>query len=323
MVRSASVGNAGSVSGGITVTIVQDRDTCGQQIPALLQELKLSQEVLELSSGNIPAEGACEDTVLLITTMPSGWLNYHQVFFDRFRHSVTQWIVLLLNENPYVRSHLETFMRVEGSRLHIFATNPENPDFPHIEQQIRKFCRIRQKKVLLYSRRPNCGKETLKTLLQAYLPGWEFEITDQVPAVQAISNSNAAHVLIAGKDLKDFEVSVPSEVQPLYVLTMPDKNVQQYLDRASLPRKLCLTVSRYQSLTETQAADRLFFVSPLYELWHNEKIDPRLDERFLMWDAFGLPETRVQYTKENISAFLSQFEEGKHLAQKLRGKRDK
>ena len=142
---------------------------------------------------------------------------------------------------------------------------------------------------------------------------------DDFDNVEAIAASDASHILIVGKTMRDLAVPVPKEVRPIYVLTMLDENIQLYLDRASLPRELCRTVVRFQPMTQTEAASRLFYVSPLYETWRNDKLDPKLDDRFIMWDEFGLPEIWDRYTIENITAFLDQFDEGKRLAQRIRG----
>lgn len=296
--------------------VIRDMDTSEAQSQEILNKLGMAKEAMSVLDESVDPLAEDTDGVLLITSMPSGWLGYHQNFFEKHRRDASYWIVLLLNDDPIVIEQAKIGFNADGIRLCLKPIT-DNTDFGQVLSEIKSVSKVNKQKVFLYSIRPNCGKKTLTDCLQEDLEGWAFETAQEAPFTDKLAESDAAHIVIVGKTLKDFAVSVPKNMNPLYVLTMPDENVQAYLHMDELPLRLLEMIPSHLQWTEEAAASHLFYISPLYEQWRKMEIIPALDSRFIMWDNFGLPLSREAYTKENIRLFLAQFNQCDRLVKRL------
>lgn len=300
------------------MTIVIDHDTPKLIAERILTFMDMEGEPFILDSYNDPLAHIITERILLVTSMPDGWLGYHQAFFEAHKSDTAEWIVILLNKDPVTINQARLGFTTNGIRLHLFDCDPDTTDWEKLNEVICKLTRIRRNKVLLYSLRPECGKKTLAKLLSEELPEWTFETAEEDLSRDLLSETDASQIIIVGSLMKDFCVPLPEGVQPFYVLTMPDENVQTYLKRKVLPIELLDYIPPELKWTMEAADAHFFCVSPLYETWRQNGTDPVLDARFIMWDEFGLPLPHESYTQENIRSFISQFDQCNALAQALK-----
>lgn len=292
--------------------IVRDADVLPQQASQLANVLGLAvkpSSIGVLNGIDDPLEQIKTNVIVLITAMRRGWLAYHRKFFQVHKADVPIWIVLLTNTDPVIYSQAQSGFQASGVRVYLHAVDPENSCLAQLREEVCTIARIQPHKVLLYSIRPHCGKRTLKALLSESLQDWSFETAEENLTQSPLEKSDAAHIIIVGTILKDFAVTLPRGIQPLYVLTMPDQNVQNYLHRRDLAAQLLRLVPRSWNWTEENATAHLFYISPLYEEWRRINMNPTTAAQFIMWDEFGLPVPRTAYTPERIQAFLAQFNE--------------
>lgn len=300
--------------------IIRDVDTSEEVVYKILERLDLTlgeEKLAVLDGSGDPFQGREADKVVFITSMNHGWLGYHQSFFRQRQRDIPLWIVLLLNDNPVVCNQAESGFKADGIRLGLFSINSEQDDMSAIAKEIRRLYNVKPKKGLLYSIRPQCGKQSLQRLLEEGLPDWSFETAEESFSEDYLVTTDASQIIIVGKTIQDFSLSVPKGMQPFYVLTMPDENVQVYLRQSLLPAKILKVIPSTLRWTEDGAAKHLFYISPLYEWWRRIGTDPSLDMRFVMWDEFGLPVSRNVYIPEKIQEFLAQFNQCEALIQAL------
>lgn len=299
--------------------IVRDTDTSQKRVAQILNRLSLNAEhTVVLGNDRDPLSGAKGDCVIFITTMPNGCLGYQKNFFDTHRHNIPLWGVLLLNEDESVHSQLNVFFRSNGLRRRIFKITSDT-DYNALADELTVLASIHPRLVAIYSARPNCGRRSLMRLLSEYLPDWEFKPADKYSAQNSFSATNAGQIIFVGQTLEDISQFCSLENKSLfYVLTMPDMNVQGYLNQAHLPELMLEYGGMPESWTEALVKQHLFYISPLYENWYHTNTNPKLDDRFVMWDRFGLPCLKKDYTDEHVRDFLSQFQQCGALAQALR-----
>lgn len=298
--------------------IIRDRDTEQERAAQIMEQLSINVDSMAvLDEQYDPLSETSDDCVLFLTTMPAGCLGYQRTFFDAHRHSIPLWGVLLLNDSAVVYNHLDAFFGSNGLRRRVFRVTADT-DFETLSKELTKLTSIHPRRVLLYSVRPHCGKRSLAQLLSEDLPTWEFRTMEENPPHSGLPSTDAGQILIMGQTLSELcAVRLPAGVEPFYVLTMPDMYVQAYLNREQLPGRLLEHDGPPVSWTEANAQRHLFYVSPLYESWYRTNTNPVLDERFVMWDRFGLPCPRRDYTEEKIQEFLSQFQQCRNLANAL------
>ena len=238
--------------------IIRDKDVSEEQIEEILNGLNLETDSLKVSilKDDIdPLEGRNADSIVFVSNMECGWLGYHKTFFERHKKRVPRWIILLLNTDSVIRNHVEMGFTAEGIRVHLFSIDSEKQNLGSVSEKIHKLIKIKQKKILIYSRRPACGKRTLQNLLKENLPDWTIETAESGSAGETIESSDAAHILILGKTMKDFAFAIPKEVQPVYILTMLDQNVQTWLEPKRFSRMLWEEISPYLNWTEDTVMD--------------------------------------------------------------------
>ncbi len=249
------------------------------------------------------------DSVVFITDLPTGILDYHAKFFSLNKSSVKSWTVILLNKNKVTQKQAKLCFSAPGVRVNLLTDTDTPGDIQSIRESIAEADRVQSKTVLIYSVRPDVEKELLKELLEARLPNYNFQTATETPGEDLLSKTSAAHVIVTGRTMEDFNVPLPSGISPLYVMTGIQENVQACLKRDMLAENLFRYVPDKLSLTSESAKKLFFCTSALYELWNATATDPRLDSRFVMWDEFGLPLPRKEYTTENCLRFLSRFNE--------------
>ena len=306
--------------------VVRDSDTMTGLVEPLVCALK-SGTVHELSSYQT-LETLQDTRVVLITSLSAGWLKYHSEFVARHRDQTSSWIVVLVQDRE--EDHQNTGVlssQIKSAfgdmHLRLFVYRPKTDDAKTLAQEILAVPDKRGQKALLYSIRPSSGKRTLAKLLQIYLPKWQFEAAQEDLPRKVLAESDAAVTVIVAKEFQElYNSERPESVHPFFVLSMPDENVQLFLQRDHFLqnrelRREMEKLAQWAGITVEAAEKRLFFISPLFELWRVNNVTPKEDVRFVMWDAFGLPIPRGEYSDAAVQDFLSQFTQGGALAEAM------
>lgn len=311
-----------------------DQDMSSGRIRALLSKLCVGEErILPVSDGQLQ-KAVQGEQILFITPMTDDWLGYHQAFVEAHKEQTASWIVLVTGDDPVAMQHIRWFFKGRGIPLELFAVNEYEP-----EELFRKISSVKvlnKNKILLYSLRPSCGKKTLKKLLEQYLDGWTIETAQEDPSdpsVNALEESDASVKVIVSDRFEELVYAGQySKEYPFFVMTMPDKQAALYLRSISGQKREYgsgWTQNELKALAGSIGSSaeavkkRLFFVSPLYELWEINETDPRMDPGFVIWDDFGLPVPRDEYcggsgNMKTVRDFLSQFTQGRKLAEMIR-----
>lgn len=290
------------------MTIIRDFDTPTEDANLLIKKLGLEgKPTFELNDQSDPDLAPC-DSVLMISTMRAGPLNYHQQFFEKYCKNIPLWTILILNDDPVVLRLSKAIFTPKKVRSQVIQVT-QDTDYEALTAAFLAFSRINPRKALLYSIRPNCGKKTLAAYLSAKCPSWTFETAEEDLGTDKLAETDAGLIMIVGKTLTDFSVDIPGDVTPVYILTMPDENVQMYLNFSEMPNLMLDYIPAKLKWTREVAEKHLYYISPLYESWRDNHTIPAHDPRFIMWDRFGLPLLQSSNTDTAIMDFLSQFQQ--------------
>ena len=185
-------------------------------------------------------------------------------------------------------------------------------------ERIKNIARINRKKVFIWSFYPERGKKTIAELLSRFLPAdYVFDIAEGGVFEEKVKISDAGTVIIVGKNTEEFVVPIPEGIQPIYIKTYADSNVQLYLTKDRTFADIRKRLPAHLNWTSEKAAEQIFFISSVYEMWRSDLVNPRFDSDFVMWDEYGLPVLLEDVTDEDIMEFLAQFNDAEKIAKKI------
>ena len=297
------------------MTVLKDYVTDESVIKEFVKEEKMFDNILVLDEKQDSLVEKVQDTVVLLTDLKKGILGYHSRFIKACADKVSQWIVVLFNDDEVVYKHLYNALAETGARFEILVYSKENSA---VYEKIKNAVSIDRKKVFIWSYYPERGKKTIAELLGKKLPEYSFDISEGGVLEDKLKNTDAGTVIIVGKNNDEFGISVPEGVQPIYIKTYADENVQLYLKKERLPLEILKLLPAHLNWTKEKATKQIFFISSLYEMWRADSVNPRLDRGFVMWDEYGLPVLLKDVEDEEIMAFLSQFNDAEKIAKKIR-----
>lgn len=295
------------------MTIVRDYLTDTALADKFIEEAKLSGKVWVLDDNCEELYQSTDDCVFLLTSLPSGIVGYHDRFIKKCKDKVSRWVVVLFNDNKATYNQLHMFLSSTGARFEIIVPEEEKS-----YTELGNIKSVNNKKILVWSGYPSRGKRTLVNLLESMLEdSYSIEISEEADFENVIENTDASKIIIVGKYNDEFSINIPEGVQPFYVKTFPDSNVQSYLRKEKIHLDILRALPENLGWSTEQAKDHIFFISPLYETWRCTSNIPRFDENFVMWDDFGLPIMLEEVNNEEIEAFLSQFNETERLVKNI------
>lgn len=298
------------------MTIVKDYMTNENVIKEFIKEENIFNNIIVLDEKQENLIETMDDSVVLLTDMKNGVLGYHSRFIKSCADKVSQWIVVLFNDDGVVYKHLYSALAETGVRFEILIPEKENCA---VYEKIKKATRIDRKKIFVWSFYPERGKKTIAELLGRFLPAdYSFDISEGGVLAEKIKNSDAGSVIIVGKNNDEFRIPVPEGIQPIYIKTYADSNVQLYLRKDRISFEILKLLPPHLNWTKEKAAEQIFFISPIYEMWRCNSVNPRLDSGFVMWDEFGLPVLLKETKDEDIMEFLSQFNDAEKIAKKIK-----
>lgn len=248
--------------------------------------------------------------VVYILSLLSGGLRY-QVEFIRNNPGVAQWLIVAFTESSLTIGRFRDM--ISDARVPVRVIRADWGKMDEIKKSLRAIPEIRPNTCLIYSKRPFTGKRTAAILLQQHCPGWKFETCDGDESVLGDRCVGVSRVLVMGRSIQDFSLAKPEilDTPPLFLYNKADENLQHFLQPEWLWNSVRVVLGTREWRFPEEFPD--FFVgSMLYERWNHtaspEDVESlRLDDEFVMWDSWGLPVCREEYSADSIRSFLKRF----------------
>ena len=271
-----------------------------------------SREVMKYAAKSVLPDLGERNRVYYILSLTAGGLQYQYELLKK-NSSVAQWILLIRQNQRAPIWAFERQLESLKSSIHMIRTVGKSDS--QIKEELRSIALIRERSCLVYSKRSGIGKKTAVELLQKKLcPDWEFEICEGPEEKFRECCAGMSRVLIMGCSIQDFSLSKPEQMKtpPIFLYHRCDEQVQTCLRPDILWERIRDVLSAREWEFSSHYSD--FYVgSAPYENWALEMEagggvhSLALSDSFVMWDNFGLPLLREQYTDQNIRDFLSDF----------------
>lgn len=256
------------------------------------------------------------ERVIYVTSLETGGDKYQRDFL-REHDEVLEWFVLSEDTEEYLLAHFKN--GVSQTKGKVFVSS----DAEKVKEALKRPC-TKRNSCLFCVKNEKIETEDFQVLMQKFLPDWTFERVCIENDKDALKNSNSSYVMIIGENMADFylQTEIPSHIKPLLVVTGAEKQIHSSMEK--LQKKVYGVLSGIDWGKSLQQQN-FYLVSTLYENWrveneNQEDIAAALDkdERFVMWDAYGLPLPVTAYNQECVNLFLNQFDGCERIAERLK-----
>ncbi len=265
---------------------------------ALVPLLPLENAPLKLNSSTSKTDGTLrsDEGIVFMTDLPIDVLKYHSEFFEH-NNDVPQWFFVLLNRDSHGIIELRNAARKYGLKncTMFHAWNIET--FETAIKEILNTIIPTKGKTLLLSKHQRSWTANLASLLFGNNEE-KYQIMDSVN----MSDTDSEILLLCGEKINDFKgFALPDKMEPYFVF-----NIKEELQHYIYSGELIAELAEYHHMTTERVESRLCFVDIESEAWL-DKSDKTVGEDavldgILLWDRFGLPVSRSEYTKSNIAA---------------------
>lgn len=262
---------------------------------ALASLLPIGNAPLKLNSATAKTDGTpvADEGFVFLTSLPVDVLKYHSLFFESYKDA-PQWFFVLLSKSDHGITDLRN-----AARKH----NLKNPTLFHagnigaFEAAVNKIAsakHITKGKALLLSKHKKSWTADLARIL--FDDESKYEIMDSVN----ITDTDSETLLLCGEKVTDFKgLTLPSNMEPYFVFKFKEE-LQYFISPAALISDL----AEYHHMTTERVESRLFFVDIESERWLADTSkslgDDAVNDGILIWDRFGLPVSRIEYTEDKI-----------------------
>lgn len=234
---------------------------------------------------------------VFVTSLPSDILNYHEKFFKEYK-DVPQWFVILIHKSDQGIMRLNEVRTQYG--LHNFKSYFVS-DLDHFVIAVDQIASEKKKvlgKILICSKHKNPDMEKLGRFLFG-----EDTLRFDTQILTEVLETDASILFLCGERKNDFRnLKILDGMEPFFIILKPEMHIQQYLRPDDL---ICFLASEF-CMTVERVMKRIFFVSLQYEMM-KEEISARDDiqnHELFIWDSFGLPLARKDYTTKAANDFL-------------------
>lgn len=262
---------------------------------ALAPLLPIENAPLRLNSLTSKTDGTpCSDEgFVFLTHLPVDVLKYHSLFFE-CNKDAPQWFFVLLNKNDHGITGLRNAARKHNLKNPTLFHAGDIGAFETAVHEIANTKHIVKGKALLLSKHKSAWTLDLARIL--FDSESKYEIMNSVN----ISDTDAETLLLCGEKITDFKgLVLPSNMEPYFILKFKGE-LQHYIN----PGTLISELAEYHHMTTERVESRLFFVDVESELWLASVGRTTGDEAagggILLWDRFGLPVSRTEYTEATI-----------------------
>lgn len=262
---------------------------------ALAPLLPIGNAPLKLDSATAKTDGtpSSDEGFVFITHLPVDVLKYHSLFFEDHKDA-PQWFFLLLNKNDHGIIDLRNAARKHDLKNFTLFYANNIGSFESAVNDIVNAKRIAKGKVLLFSKHKRTWINDLARIL--FDDSSKYEIMDSVNT----EDTDSETLLLCGEKITDFKgFELPGSMEPYFVFKFKGE-LQHYIN----PSELISEIAEYHHMTTERVESRLYFIDIESELWlsnANKHIgEDAVADGILIWDCFGLPVSRAEYTEANI-----------------------
>lgn len=287
---------------------------CKERLKKLLQKGR-EPAVLDEYTGKLNGMFNESEITVFITCIPVDVMKYHGDFF-RKHTAVPQWIFVVYGSNSHGVSLLKKAEISYNLNSCRYYYAPAVPQLLSTIDEIAEdnMCFSGKTMIFLKHRKEEGGAAAQ---LAAYLFGDDSE-KYEIAYERIDPKSGAGALLICGEEERDFKkIEVPETMKPIFVILHPEKHLQQYLH----PEKLYELLAASFDMTSERVKTRTYFVSAAAQEWQLKRNigSKAAEDGLILWDRFGLPVSRKNYSAESIEGFLSQgYFDGKKLRIQLK-----
>lgn len=262
---------------------------------ALAPLLPVGNAPLRLDSSTAKTDGtpSSDEGFVFITHLPVDVLKYHSLFFENHKDA-PQWFFVLLNKNDHGITDLRNAARKHDLKNPVLFHARNIGAFESAVNDIVNAKQITKGKVLLFSKHKRTWTNDLARIL--FDDDSKYEIMDSVNTADTDSET----LLLCGEKITDFKgLELPSNMEPYFVFKFKGE-LQHYINSSTLISEL----AEYHHMTTERVESRLYFIDIESEIWladtNKTTGDDAVADGILIWDCFGLPVSRAEYTEANI-----------------------
>lgn len=274
--------------------------------------LPIENAPLKLNSCTSKTDGTlCADEgVVFITHLPVDVLRYHSEFFDNYKNS-PQWFFVLVNKNDHGITDLRNAARKHNLKNYTLFHAGNIETFQAAIKEISNTRHIIKGKVLFLSKHKRDWTLNLAKLL--FYDESKYEIMDSAN----MKESDSETLLLCGERMTDFKgFTLPYNMEPYFIFKFREE-LQYYID----PSGFINGLAEYYHMTTERVESRLYFVDVESEMWLAKKFkttgEGAISDGILLWDRFGLPVSRKEYTEINIKAGAQKHHENIERLRKI------
>ena len=264
---------------------------------ALASLLPIGNAPLRLNSSTARTDGtpSSDKGFVFLTHLPVGVLQYHSQFFENHKDA-PQWFFVLLNKSDHGITDLRNAARKHNLKNPVLFHARNIGAFESAVNSIVNTKQITKGKVLLFSKHKRTWTTDLARIL--FDDDSKYEIMDSVN----VADTDSETLLLCGEKITDFKgFELPGNMEPYFVFKFKGE-LQHYIN----PSTLISELSEYHHMTTERVESRFYFIDIESELWLADTSkttgDDAVADGILIWDCFGLPVSRTEYTEAKIEA---------------------
>lgn len=257
--------------------------------------LPIGNAPLRLDSATARTDGTprSDEGFVFLTHLPVDVLKYHSQFFESYKDA-PQWFFVLLNKSDHGITDLRNVARKYNLKNPILFHARNIGAFEAAINSIVNTKQITKGKALLFSKHKRAWTTDLARIL--FDDDSKYEIMDSVN----VTDTDSETLLLCGEKITDFKgFELPDNMEPYFIFRFKGE-LQHYIN----PNTLISELSAYHHMTTERVESRLYFVDIESELWLADTSkatgDDAVADGILIWDRFGLPVSRTEYTEANI-----------------------
>lgn len=280
---------------------------------ALAPLLPVENAPLKLNSETSKTDGTpCSDEgFVFLTHLPVDVLKYHSKFFE-FHSDAPQWFFILLNRNDHGLTDLKNAARKHDLKNCAMFHAKDIETFEAAIKEVSNAKHITKGKTLLLSKHKRSWTTDLANLLFGDNKN-KYDVMDSI----TMSDTDAEVLLLCGEKASDFKgIVLPDNMEPYFIFRFRDE-LQQFINDSAFVTEL----AEYHHMTAERIESRLCFVDIESEIWLSKSNktsgEDAVSDGILLWDQFGLPVRRSEYTEMNIAAAASESHKNMEKIRKI------